>query len=337
MIPDDQPLVTVAVPLYKRMHFLPNVLRSVLEQDYPAIELLVSDNGENGPELRQLVERHFPRPFSFRRNDVTEPVMSAHFNQMIDAARGKYFVLLCDDDEIGPHFVSAMVKVLEADPEVGLAIPLVELMDESGTPLSPEQAADLPYSRPDLKELPPPVFSGLDFVRFWVDGRYRFKTFVTVMARTDEMSATGGYPLMPTGDDDAMALRLSLGRKVAFCSEALFRNRAYEKSGGLDIGPWELAHDIRRWIEFLDSDPVLRRYAAGQPAEWREVRDLMRRKAWKTYRHRWKGMYRRRLPAWEWLRAGFALPFIPEYYRWLSGYLFKHGLSRTRRLVGGRP
>jgi hypothetical protein len=263
--------------------------------------------------------------------------MSTHFNQLVESATGKYFVLLCDDDEISPRFVSSMVETLEADPEIGVAIPQVELMDESGAPLSAEQAAELPYSRPELKELPPPVFSGLDFVRYWVSGRYRFKTFVTVMARTTDMTAIGGYPQMPTGDDDAVALRLSLGRKVAFCSEAVFRNRAYETSGGLDITPWELAHDIRRWLAFLDADPVLRKYAAEQPGEWQEIRELMRRKAWKTYRYRWKGMYRRRLPAGEWLRAGFALPFIPEYYRWLSGYLLKHGLSRTRRLVGGRP
>ena len=36
------------------------------------------------------------------------------------------------------------------------------------------------------------------------------------------------------------------------------------------------------------------------------------------------------------LRAGFALPFIPEYYRWLSGYLLRQGLSRTKGFVRGR-
>lgn len=336
MTETSRPLVTIAVPLYKRMHFLSTVLKSVAEQDYPEIELLVSDNGENGPELREMVQRHYPGAFTFRRNEVTEPVMSTHFNQLVEAASGKYFVLLCDDDEIGPRFVSSMVETLEADPEIRVAIPLVELMDESGAPLSVEQAADLPYSQPERKELPPRVFSGLDFVRYWVSGRYRFKTFVTVMGRTEDIAAIGGYPQMPTGDDDAVALRLALGHKVAFCADAVFRNRAYEASGGLDITPQELARDIRRWLEFLDSDPVLRRYADEHPRQWREVRRLMRQKAWKTYRHRWKGMYRKRLPTAQWLRAGFALPFIPEYYRWLSGYLVKRGLSRARHLVGGR-
>ena len=67
MSSDNQPLVTIAVPVYKRMHFLPNALRSVAAQDYPNIELLVSDNGENGPELQDLVSEHYPRPFSLQR------------------------------------------------------------------------------------------------------------------------------------------------------------------------------------------------------------------------------------------------------------------------------
>lgn len=332
-----RPLVTIAVPLYKRMHFLPEVLESVAGQDYRNIELLVSDNGENGPELRELVERHYPRPFTFRRNDATEPVMSRHFNQLVESATGKYFVLLCDDDIIEPGFVSALVETLESDSDIGVAIPLVELMNEAGGPLALEEAAELPYSRPDLKKLPPRVFSGTDFVRYWVSGEYRFKTFVTTMARTQDITVRGGYPSMPTGDDDAVVLRLSLGRKAAFCEEAVFRNRCYEASGGLDITPWELAEDIGRWIKFLDTDPWLRTYAAEHPDDWPGVRRLMIQKAWRTYRYRWKTMYRKRLPFFEWLRAGFAMPFIPEYYRWLSGYLVKHGLSYTKRLVGGRP
>lgn len=332
----SRPRVTIAIPLYKRMRFIPDVLASVAAQDYPDIELLVSDNGENGPELREMIERHYPRPLTFRRNDVTEPVMSRHFNQLVGAASGEYFVLLCDDDLIEPGFVSSLVAALDSDPDVGVAIPRVELMNEDGEPLSREEAGDLPYVRPDEKRNPPPVFSGLDFVRYWVSGEYRFKTFVTTMARTGEVAERGGYPSMPTGDDDAVVLRLALGRKVAYCDDAVFRNRCYQTSGGLDISPWELAGDIKRWLEFLDQDPWLAGFEAANPDSWPEVRRLMREKAWRTYRHRWKTMYRSRLAFGEWLRAGFALPFIPEYYRWLSGYLLKQGLSRTKGFVRGR-
>ncbi len=54
------PRVTIAIPVYKRLRFLPQCLQSIAEQDYPEIELLVSDNGENGQELRELVAEHYP-------------------------------------------------------------------------------------------------------------------------------------------------------------------------------------------------------------------------------------------------------------------------------------
>jgi len=46
-------VVTIGVPVYKRLGFLANVLRSIGEQDYPAIEVIVSDNGLNGEELTE--------------------------------------------------------------------------------------------------------------------------------------------------------------------------------------------------------------------------------------------------------------------------------------------
>lgn len=41
-------LVTIGIPIYRRLEYLPQVLKIVEEQDYPSIELLVSDNGMNG-------------------------------------------------------------------------------------------------------------------------------------------------------------------------------------------------------------------------------------------------------------------------------------------------
>jgi glycosyltransferase involved in cell wall biosynthesis len=327
--------VTVAIPVYKRMDFLPNALRSVAEQDYPNLELLISDNGENGPELSDLVAEHYPHPFTLRRNEATVS-MSRHFSQLAENATGEYFVLLCDDDEIETGFVSSLVHVLDGRPHIGVAIPYVELMNEAGERLNDEEAAGLPFSQLDPERLPPRVMSCLEFVRLWVNGRHQFVSFVTTMARTQEVVALGGYPDVPTGDDDAVALRLALGRDVAFCREAVFRLRAYDASEGLAMSPWELAADIKGWLAFLDSDPVLRDFAERNPNEWPEIHRLMAAKAWRTYRHRWKTFYRARLGHLEWLRAGFALPFIPDYYRWLAAYLPKQALSRVKRTVKGR-
>src|SRR5262245_23189300 len=131
MLREPQKLVTVAVPVYKRLDFLSNAIQSVASQDYPNIELIVSDNGMNGTRIPEIVKQNYPRPFRFRQEPATVPLV-AHFNHILQDASGHYYVMLCDDDEISPNFVSELAAILQADPRVALAIARQEVMNFSG-------------------------------------------------------------------------------------------------------------------------------------------------------------------------------------------------------------
>ena len=41
----NRPLVSVGVLVYKNFHYIKDVINSILEQDYPNIELIISDDG----------------------------------------------------------------------------------------------------------------------------------------------------------------------------------------------------------------------------------------------------------------------------------------------------
>jgi glycosyltransferase involved in cell wall biosynthesis len=60
-------LVTVAVPVYKRLQYIPQVLEIIASQDYPNIELLISDNGMNGTAVQTLVNAHYAKSYRFRQ------------------------------------------------------------------------------------------------------------------------------------------------------------------------------------------------------------------------------------------------------------------------------
>src|SRR5512133_3693762 len=98
------PVVTIGLPIYKRLEYLPHVLDVISAQDYPSVELLVSDNGQNGDRVLEIVRRHYSKPFRFRQNPATVSI-STHFNQLLQEASGKYFITLCDDDEISANYV----------------------------------------------------------------------------------------------------------------------------------------------------------------------------------------------------------------------------------------
>src|SRR3712207_2251419 len=67
--------VSVVIPVYKRLEYLPKALECVARQNHPDIELIVSDNGNNGAVLRTVIEAHYPRPFRLRQNAATVPVV----------------------------------------------------------------------------------------------------------------------------------------------------------------------------------------------------------------------------------------------------------------------
>ncbi len=294
-------LVTIAVPVYKRLDYVVDALRSVAEQDYPHIELIVSDNGENGTKVRELAERYYPRPFRFRQNPTTVP-LPQHYNQLIDAATGEYFAFLDYDDMLSPNYVSDLVGILEARPDVAVALARVEVVDAAGA-----------FLRTSSDRVPE-FMSGPDFIRAWTE--YGFESYSTVLGRTSYIKEDGGHPNIPGGThtDDAILIKLCLRGSVAVSQRSRFRWRYSPVSFGWSLKCASLAEDTRVYLEFLDQDPAMRRFAAQDPEQWRELRPRLMRLGWQTYFERWEGMYSVDAPVLQWLKGAFALPYISEYY-----------------------
>ncbi len=298
--------VTIAIPVYKRLTYVAQAIRSVAAQDYPAIELIVSDNGCNGDAVLNLARAHYDRPFVFRQNPTSAPIVT-HFNQLLNAASGEYFVLLSDDDELAPGYLSTMVAALEAYPTAAAAISRVEVIDEQNQIIG--STADRP--------LPPPVMNGPDWIQRWGRNEHKFVCFTTNLARTTELRAVGGYPDFDGGNgiDNALLIALSIERSIVYCHDAIFRHRIYDTSFGKSVSVASLARASRQFLAFLDRHPTLRAYARNHPQTWAACRAAITRVIWTTYYGRWRQLYRQREQYFTWLRAGFALPFIPAYYR----------------------
>jgi glycosyltransferase involved in cell wall biosynthesis len=298
-------LVSIGVPVYKRLSFLPNVLNSVSHQDYSKLELIVSDNGMNGAQLSTIIKEHYPGQFKLRQNAQVE-TMSTHFNQIINAASGKYFMLLCDDDEISPNYVSELVALLEQNRHASIGLSRQEIMDEGGTVIR--------RSSDNI----PPLLSGPDFIRAaWETHQYKYEGFATYLARTDQIKACGGYPEFCKGmsHDDALLLKLCIDNYVALSSRCAFRFRIYDSSHGATITIEDVKQATKQFLRFLDCDPQLQQFALKQPSEWKSLKKIIERMNWEFYYERWSGMYRDTLSRVEWVKAAFALPFIPGYYR----------------------
>ena len=302
-------LVTIALPVYKRLDYVVEALRSIAAQDYSNIELIVSDNGENGSKVRELAEQWYPRPFRFRQNPQTVP-LPEHYNQLIQLATGEYFAFLDYDDVLSPNYVSDLVRILDEHPEVAVAISREEIIDPSGRVLR--------TSSPKI----PTLLSGPEFVKSWT--AYGYESYATVLGRTVLIQEDGGHPFFPGGTytDDALLIKLCLRGMVGTSQRSVFRWRWSEVSHGWSLKCASLAEDTRRFLVFLDEDPAILRYQAKAPEEWRELRNRLYRMAWHTYFERWAGLYHDRMPFLMWIKAGFRMPYIREYYAKLADTLW---------------
>jgi len=315
-------VVTIGIPVYKRLQYLPAVLNIVASQDYPHIELLVSDNGVNGRAVPDIVSKHYRKPYRFRQNPSTVSI-STHFNQLIHEASGEYFIVLADDDEITPNYASDLVCLLEKHPQASVAFAVQQTIDDDGNVIS------------SSKNTVPEVLSGPDFIRaIWGTHEYGFRSLSTYLARRRSLMACGGYPEVwaGTSDEDLLMVKLCVDNFVGFSARCAFRKRFDESSYGYSITMQDLARGIKEFLKILDSDAKLSAYAASHPVEWSDSKRYLVEMVWKTYYYRWTGLYKSRLTPFEWIRAGFAMPFVPDYYRAVSHECINALLNRAKRL-----
>jgi abequosyltransferase len=120
MLP-DQPLLTIAVPTYNRSATLNQLLQCLAPQlqGESRVELLISDNAspDDTPQLIQDFEQcgHVVR---YVRNSVNIGP-DRNFAQCFEMARGRFFVLMGDDDLLVPGALAKILHLLEAhDPDI---------------------------------------------------------------------------------------------------------------------------------------------------------------------------------------------------------------------------
>lgn len=109
------PLVSVVMATYNRVEYLQEAIDSIICQDYPNIEIIVSDNHstDGTPAIMQrYCEKH--RHIRYFRN-ATNIGMSANGEKIwFEYPKGQYIVGLPDDDYfIDKQFISRSVEFLE--------------------------------------------------------------------------------------------------------------------------------------------------------------------------------------------------------------------------------
>lgn len=128
-----QPLVSVVTATYNMSQYLAEAVLSVLNQDYPAVELIVIDDGSTDDTAAVLA----PFADDQRVTVIQQPNagQTVAKNRGMRQARGKY-IGFCDADNAWlPDKLSRQVHHLEKNPRLGVIYGDIQFMDENGAPL----------------------------------------------------------------------------------------------------------------------------------------------------------------------------------------------------------
>ncbi len=132
---DSGPLVSIGLPTYNRAEQLKRAIESALAQDYPNLEVVISDNASTD-ETQPLCEELCRRDSRVRyiRQSANSGMAGNHI-AAFKHARGDYYMVLGDDDWIDPSYVSTCMRVLLTEPEFAVVCGKPFLY-QSGRPLS---------------------------------------------------------------------------------------------------------------------------------------------------------------------------------------------------------
>jgi glycosyltransferase involved in cell wall biosynthesis len=156
-----QPQVSVVIPTYNRAAYLREAIESVLAQQYPPAEIVVSDNASSD-NTAEVVAFFDDNRIRYHRQPANVG-MTANWQTAISLARHTYVAPLSDDDCYLPEHLANGIEALERYPQAAYySCPAVRFGGPLGGNLRPVAIKD---DTTPLLYLPPSAavnFLGLD-------------------------------------------------------------------------------------------------------------------------------------------------------------------------------
>ncbi len=146
------PRVTIGLPVYNGERYLHETLRSILDQSFEDLEVLVADNAstDGTRDVVRAVAATDPRvrllPSDSNRGAAW------NYNRLVEASTTELFKWAGYDDLLDPTYVQRCVDALDRDPGAVLAYPETEIIDAEGRVVSRyEERLVVDQSRPEAR------------------------------------------------------------------------------------------------------------------------------------------------------------------------------------------
>ena len=210
----DTPLVTIAIPCYNHAVFVQDSIRSVINQTYKNIELIIIDDGSTDQSVNKIkemlieCEQRFTR-FEFR--DRPNKGLCNTLNEALEWAQGDYFCVIASDDQMLPEKTSLQISSFKSD-TVGV-FGGVNIINNTNQILSSRVRE---YSETGFEDI---LLNKHDLPAS------------SQMFRTDILRQVGGYNPNVKVEDWDLLLRMSkLNKKMVYIPQLLINYRKHDSN-----------------------------------------------------------------------------------------------------------
>lgn len=313
------PRVSIGVPVYNGERYLARTLESLLAQTFSDFEVIITDNAST--DATAEIGRAFAARDSrirYHRAEQNQGV-AANFLWAFELAKAPYFKWQAADDLCAPTFLAECVAILDAHPEVVLAFPRTQIIDEDDQPVRAndyDADADLPQ--------PHKRFSRLMNINHRVHGAHELYGVI----RREALARIPVYDRV-VRSDSIMLCRLALLGRFRRLDQLLFLNREHSRRSVTAQTPGRRLQSRSRLSRWIGQGPVPPAHF-WNPAladrivfpEWRIWREYLRSTKFADL------TFSQRIGCWGAL-TGFSLRHIPKLIRDL--------VIATEHFLLGRP
>lgn len=112
-----EPLISVMMPVYNHEQYVQGAIRSIINQTYHNIELIIIDDGSKDAswqkiqEMRAECEGRFARVYMETKKNEG---ICLTFNRLLSLAKGEYTYLIASDDLSIPHAIERLLKEIQS-------------------------------------------------------------------------------------------------------------------------------------------------------------------------------------------------------------------------------
>jgi glycosyltransferase involved in cell wall biosynthesis len=237
MTDSEYPLISIGIPTYNRANsYLKHALQSAINQTYQNIEIIVSDNCSSDDTESVVKEFHDPRIRFYRQKENIGAVPNANF--CLEQSKGKYFLLLLDDDLIDEDFLSTCIGAVPSHGEPGVILTGARVIDSRGKVMT--------IAHNTINGC-----STAEFILSWFDRKLPLYLCSTLF-NTNRLKQIGGFHSKTNMYEDVVAfvrLAARYGRVDVFDVKASFRR--HDSNMGRAVHYYDWCEDSLYLLEVM--------------------------------------------------------------------------------------